>query len=63
MGKLNFWQWLGIVLLVIGVTAWIIRERKEKQDPQPQPPPAKVTPAAPPPSTGPTTGPATQAAG
>ena len=27
--KLNFWQWLGLILLVLGVAFWIY-ERREK---------------------------------
>lgn len=36
--KLNFWQWLGVVLLIGGVALWIY-ERREK--------PAPTTPTTP----------------
>ena len=41
MNKLNFWQWLAVVLLVIGV-AWIIYDHTHKKDQMPAPanPPA-----------------------
>ena len=26
--KLNFWQWLGVVLLVIGVALWIMKKTR-----------------------------------
>jgi hypothetical protein len=29
--KLNFWQWLGVVLLLIGIGFWINREMRERQ--------------------------------
>jgi drug/metabolite transporter (DMT)-like permease len=28
--KLNFWQWLGIALLLLGVVWYVMRERKDK---------------------------------
>ena len=47
--KLNFWQWLGVALLVIGVTLIIIRETGEKNAaPVPSnPTPTGTQPAAP----------------
>jgi heme/copper-type cytochrome/quinol oxidase subunit 2 len=63
MAKLNFWQWLGVVLLVIGVTWWIVREVREKKEanPPPDPTPSDVKPAIPP--TQPAAVPVLQAAG
>ena len=26
--KLNFWQWLGVVLLVIGVVLWVLKKTR-----------------------------------
>ena len=26
--KLNFWQWLGLILLLIGVALWIYRKNR-----------------------------------
>ena len=40
MGKLNFWQWLGVVLLIIGIVWWVMREKNEAKAP------AKPNPAA-----------------
>ena len=28
--KLNFWQWIGIALLLLGLIWYIMRERKDK---------------------------------
>ena len=28
--KLNFWQWLGVALLVLGVVWYVMRERGER---------------------------------
>ena len=39
--RLNFWQWLGVVLLVIGVIWWLYDRRAA----EPKPPPADL-PAA-----------------
>ena len=49
--KLNFWQWLGVVLLVIGVALWIY----QKTRPTSLPPPTNLNPptATQPASTGP----------
>lgn len=30
MGKLNMWQWLGVILLIIGVALYINRNMGEK---------------------------------
>jgi hypothetical protein len=54
--KLNFWQWLGVVLLVIG-GGWYIYDKYIKETPKPAPP-APVAPA-PAPSAQPATTPAT----
>ena len=35
--KLNFWQWLGVILLIVGAALWIYERRK----------PAAGTPATP----------------
>ena len=40
MGKLNFWQWLGVVLLIVGIVWWILRESPDKKQPAPNPNPA-----------------------
>ena len=57
--KLNFWQWIGVVLLIVGVVWWIARERNEanpdktqknqqqqRQNTAPNPAPAPTQPAA-----------------
>jgi hypothetical protein len=31
--KLNFWQWLGVILLVIGVAWWIYERRQPANTP------------------------------
>ena len=43
--KLNFWQMLGLVLLVIGVGWYIVREMNEKKakNPNPTPPTTATT--------------------
>ena len=41
--RLNFWQWLGVVLLVVGL-AWLLYARRDRGTPT-TPPPADV-PAA-----------------
>ena len=33
--KLNFWQWLGVVLLVVGIALWIYRETRPESLPPP----------------------------
>ena len=51
MGKLNFWQWLGVVLLIIGIVWYILRPDpdKDKNKPKPaQPAPTPTQPATPP---------------
>jgi hypothetical protein len=58
MGKLNFWQWLGVVLLIIGIVWWIVRDDPKKdQDKKPNPNPAAPTPAFSQPATPPATQP------
>ena len=42
--KLNFWQWIGLVLLVIGVAALIYRETRPKPAPAPTPNAAGTAP-------------------
>jgi hypothetical protein len=45
--KLNVWQMIGAVLLVIGIALWVYK--KTRPDPQPAPnpsPPAATQPAA-----------------
>jgi hypothetical protein len=44
--KLNFWQWLGLVLLVIGVSWWIYGNyiRPRPTVPESTPAPTVVTP-------------------
>jgi len=34
--KLNFWQWLGILLVVVGLI-WFIYSKRERTTPQPAP--------------------------
>jgi hypothetical protein len=55
--KLNFWQWLGVALLILGVYLFARRDDKKKQPVQPNnnPVPAVTAPAATVPAT---TGPA-----
>jgi drug/metabolite transporter (DMT)-like permease len=36
--KLNFWQWLGVVLLVVGI-AWYVLDRPHAPAPAPDPSP------------------------
>ena len=57
MGKLNFWQWLGVVLLIVGIVWMILRPKDGKTTNQPKP--AQPAPA----STQPVTAPATQPGG
>ena len=57
MGKLNFWQWLGVVLLIIGIVWWIVREDPEKDKKKPNPNPAAPAPAFSQPATPPATQP------
>ena len=47
MGKLNIWQWLGVVLLIVGIVWWILREKGETKGPV-KPNPAATEPALPP---------------
>ncbi|HEY2589787.1 MAG TPA: hypothetical protein VGI81_28850 [Tepidisphaeraceae bacterium] len=37
--KLNFWQWLGILLLIVGATWWIYDWAHPKAKPGPAPVP------------------------
>jgi hypothetical protein len=57
MGKLNFWQWLGVVLLIIGIVWWIVRDDPEKEKNKPRPNPAAPVPAFSQPATPPATQP------
>jgi len=44
--KLNFWQWLGVLLLVVGGSLYIYRETTKKTSDAPlanPPPPASQT--------------------
>jgi hypothetical protein len=43
--KLNFWQWLGVVLLIIGVAWWFYDRRSRAAAPAPANPPAVTAPA------------------
>ena len=38
--KLNFWQWLGVVLLAVGVVVWVYERRTPPATPIPADPPA-----------------------
>jgi drug/metabolite transporter (DMT)-like permease len=40
--KLNFWQWVGVVLLVLGAILYFTRDDKDKK---PDPPKAPQSPA------------------
>jgi hypothetical protein len=52
--KLNFWQWLGVLLLIIGGGLYIYRNYiQSKPDPKPAPPPPAAVQPATPPATGP----------
>lgn len=35
--KLNLWQWIGVVLLVVGVALWLYEKNKGGQQPATQP--------------------------
>jgi hypothetical protein len=43
--KLNFWQWLGVVLLVVGVLWTLSKRRGEKPSPPPADLPAATAPS------------------
>ena len=55
MGKLNMWQWLGVVLLIVGAVMYINRTSEEKEKAKkPAPGPGTpVTQPAPVPATQP----------
>jgi len=36
--NLNFWQWLGVVLIVIGVAYYVLDRRPTRPNPQPTTP-------------------------
>jgi hypothetical protein len=57
--KLNFWQWLGVVLLVIGGGLYIYNNYIKSTPKPTPPPPAPVTPA-PAPATTPASVPTSQ---
>jgi hypothetical protein len=57
MGKLNFWQWLGVVLLILGIIWYIVRPKHDKDKGTPNPAQPGPTP------TQPATLPAAQAGG
>ena len=57
MGKLNFWQWLGVVLLIVGIVWYVLRPGPDKDKNKPNPAQPAPTPAQP------ATLPATQAGG
>ena len=56
--KLNFWQWLGVVLLVIAVVLWIVRQRNERKQAELGTPTINYTDTGEEPTTEPTTAPA-----
>lgn len=48
MGKLNIWQWLGVVLLIVGVVMYINRNASDKEKantPKPNTSTVQPTPA------------------
>ena len=48
MGKLNFWQWLGVVLLIVGIVWYILREKdQDKAKPANKPAPTPAVPTQP----------------
>jgi hypothetical protein len=57
MKKLNFWQILGVVLFIVGLT-WVIVEQFKPAAPAPAPTPTRSAK----PTTSPATAPATRAA-
>lgn len=62
--NLNFWQWLGVVLLVVATGFWIMRERNERKQTEFGTPSMTYTEEDPAtePTTEPTTAPMTQPA-
>ena len=57
--KLNFWQWLGVVLLVIAAILWFMRQRNEAKEKEFGTPQIQFSPEAEEPTTEPTSAPAT----
>ena len=51
--KLNFWQWLGVVLLVVGIVWWQWGVHSAKQSPTAGPQPTTAPSAATQPTTAP----------
>ena len=46
--KLNFWQWLGVILVVIGAIGYVMFRDKPKPKPAPMPDSSAVTEIPPP---------------
>jgi len=44
MAKLNFWQWLGVVLLIVGVVLILTRKTDEQTVPLPGTPATQPAP-------------------
>jgi len=38
--KLNFWQWLGLILLIVGAAWWVYERQASTGTPVPTPPAA-----------------------
>jgi hypothetical protein len=54
--KLNFWQWLGIILLVLGAIGYMLYKKEHAAPTAPPAPAASTVPSAPA-STNPSTAP------
>ncbi len=61
--KLNFWQWLGVVLLIVAIGFWVNRRNNERKAAEAGQPVPMAYPADEEPATEPATGPATAPAG
>jgi hypothetical protein len=40
--KLNFWQWLGVILIVVAIIWWVVGRRGREVTPAPAPDPQTV---------------------
>ncbi len=56
--KLNFWQWLGVVLLIVAIGFWVNRRNNERKAAEAGRPVPMSYPADEEPATGPATAPA-----
>ena len=41
--KLNFWQWLGLILLIVGAAWWVYERQNKPAAPAPIPTPPAAT--------------------